>query len=113
MLRRTRRPTPAGEILKAHYLDPRGISVAEFARAVECSRKHMSNVVHGRARVEANLAARIARALGTTPQFWLNLQNAVDVYEAEHALRDWKPPKVYTAKSRTIKNAHGAKYGSK
>ena len=46
----------------------------------------MSGIVHGRVAITAEMAARIAAALGTTAQYWLNLQNAVDLYDAEERL---------------------------
>ena len=95
MFNRQRRPTIPGEILREHYLTPREISVSGLATAVGCSRKHMSDVVNGRARIEAPLAARIAKVLGTTAQFWLNLQNAVDLYDAEQDMKTWKPKAVF------------------
>jgi addiction module HigA family antidote len=91
MVKVERRPTPPGEILRELYLEPRGISIAAFARAVECSRKHMSNIVHGHVRLEPEIAARIARVLGTSTELWLNLQKAVDLYDAEAAIKDWLP----------------------
>ncbi len=97
MFPRKRRPTTPGEILKEHYLTPRNISVSAFARAVGCSRKHMSDIVHGRSRIEAHLAARVARVLDTTARLWLNLQTAVDVYDAEQELKDWEPDRLYRA----------------
>ncbi len=84
---RKRRPTPPGEILAELYLRPHGISIARFAEAAGVTRKHMSAVVNGRAAVTAELATRIAAALGTSAQFWLNLQNAVDLHDAEANLR--------------------------
>ena len=81
-----RRPTSPGEILRELYLDPRGVSVARFAEAVGVTRKHMSNVVNGHAAITAELATRIAEVLGTTPEYWLNLQNAVDLYDARQAV---------------------------
>ena len=97
MFPRKRRPATPGEILKEHYLAPRNISVSAFARAVGCSRKHMSDIVHSRSRFEAHLAARVARVLDTTAQLWLNLQTAVDVYDAEQELKDWEPERLYRA----------------
>jgi addiction module HigA family antidote len=97
MLTPERRPTPPGVILKEHYLDPRGVSIAAFARAVGCSRKHMSRIVHGQARIEAPLASRMARVLNTTPDFWLNLQNALDLFGARQEMKDWEPETVYHA----------------
>ena len=97
MLKLERRPTTPGEILREHYLRPRGLSVAELARAVDHSYKHMSQVVNGRAAIEARLACKLAAVLGTTPEFWLNLQNAVDLWDARQALTGWQPTATYPA----------------
>lgn len=97
MLTPERRPTPPGTILKEHFLDPRGVSIAAFARAVGCSRKHMSRIVHAEARIEAPLASRMARVLNTTPQFWLNLQNALDLFNARQEMKNWQPETTYHA----------------
>ena len=84
--RRTRRPSLPGEILVELYLNPHEISIAGFAEACGASRKHMSGIVHGHVAITAEMAARIAATLGTTAQYWLNLQNAVDLYDAERRL---------------------------
>ncbi len=85
---RTRRPTLPGEILVELYLAPHDISIAKFAVAVGVSRKHMSAIVNGRASITAETATRMAAVLGTTAQYWLNLQNAVDLYDAEQRLAE-------------------------
>jgi addiction module HigA family antidote len=75
-----------GEILAELYLAPHEISIAAFAEACGVTRKHMSGIVNGRVAITAEMATRIAAALGTTAQYWLNLQNAVDLYDAEEHL---------------------------
>jgi len=85
---RTRRPTLPGEILVELYLAPHDISIAKFAEAVGVSRKHMSAIVNGRASITAETATRMAAVLGTKAQYWLNLQNAVDLYDAEQRLAE-------------------------
>jgi addiction module HigA family antidote len=99
MLKPERRPTAPGEILREHYLKPRGLSVAALSRAVGHSYKHMSQVIHGRSAIEARLAYKLATVLGTTPEFWLNLQNAVDLWDARQDLADWQPPAIYSAQA--------------
>lgn len=86
--RRTRRPSFPGEILVELYLEPHAISIAAFAEGCGVSRKHMSGIVHGHVAITAEMAARIAAALGTSAQYWLNLQNAVDLYDAEKRLAE-------------------------
>jgi antitoxin HigA-1 len=95
--RRRRRPSAPGEILRELYLEPRRVSLTAFAAALGCSRKHVSNVVNGKARIEPELAARIAAVLGTSAELWLNLQNAVDLHDAAQALKGWKPARSFHA----------------
>jgi addiction module HigA family antidote len=84
--KRTRRPSLPGEILVELYLTPHEISIAKFAEACGVSRKHMSMIVNGHAAITAEMATRMAAVLGTTAQYWLNLQNAVDLYDAQERL---------------------------
>jgi addiction module HigA family antidote len=97
MLKSQRRPTSPGEILREHYLNPRGLSVADLARAVNHSYKHISQVVNGKTGIEAQLAWKLALVFDTTPEFWLNLQNNVDLWEAYESLAEWQPAKTYPA----------------
>jgi addiction module HigA family antidote len=97
MAKRTRRPTEPGEILKEFYLESRGISITAFSEAVGCSRKHMSQIVNGNSRIEAKLAARIGEVLGTSAELWLNLQNKVDLFDAQQSLKNWKPKQRFPA----------------
>lgn len=99
MLRRTRRPTTPGEILNELYLRPRDLSISRFANATLLTRKHVSNIVHGKAGITPETAYRFAQVLGTTPQFWLNLQNAVDLHDAQLKLRDWRPAEIHPAET--------------
>jgi addiction module HigA family antidote len=79
---RKRRPGDPGRLLKQYYMDPHGITISKLAEATRLSRKHVSAIVNARAAITAETATRLAAALGTTPQLWLNLQNAVDLYDA-------------------------------
>lgn len=83
MIKRNRRPTPPGEILSAHYLAPRNLTVSALAKQMGVSRKHVSDIVNERARVTPNFAVRLAYALGTSAALWINLQSAVDLHDAE------------------------------
>lgn len=81
-LRRERRPRAPGYLLSTYYLEPRGITVTRFAQAAGLTRKHISNIIHGHAAVTPETAVRFAMVLGTAPEYWLNLQNAVDLFDA-------------------------------
>lgn len=100
-LRRNRRPTAPGLILKAHYMEPRAISVTAMAAAPGMSRKHVSQIVNGHKRVEPTTAARLALALGTTLRFWMNLQAAVDEWDASIEIADWTPSAIFAPPAPT------------
>ena len=92
---RNRRPTQPGEILRDFFLESRRITVSAFAQAVGCSRQHMSDIVNSQARIEPRMAARIGKVLGTSAQLWLNLQSAVDAWDAEREIATWQPSRTY------------------
>jgi len=75
-----------GEFLK-EILEDRGMSQAQFARAVGVSAMRISHVVKGARPVTAELALLFGRALGQSPQYWLNLQAAYDLKVAERLIR--------------------------
>lgn len=97
MARRNRRPTVPGVILQTYYLKPRQLSIAQFAEAAGISRKHASAIVHGRSAITPETAVRFARVLDTTPEFWLNLQNALSLYDACKSLERWRPREIHPA----------------
>lgn len=75
-----------GEFL-AEILHELGLSQAQFARAVGVSPMRISHVVNGTRPVTAELALLFGRALGQSPQYWLNLQTAYDLKTAEETIR--------------------------
>ncbi|OSQ37214.1 HigA family addiction module antitoxin [Thalassospira mesophila] len=96
-LRRNRRPTHPGKILREHYLVPRGITQTVLASDLGISTKHLSQIVNGHARIDSTLAAKIAKVLETTTQFWVNLQAKIDAWDAEQETANWQPANVYPA----------------
>ena len=97
MMKRKRRPTPPGRILKTYFLEPRELTVTQLAASAGMSRKHASKIINGSASISPGTAVRFAAVLGTTPEFWLNLQNAVDLYDARLDIADWRPGRVHPA----------------
>lgn len=77
-----RKPTTPGEILQEEYLTPLGITQKELADHIGYDVKVINRLVNGRTGMTASLALKLAAALNTTPEFWLNAQKAVDIYEA-------------------------------
>ena len=79
---RKRRPTHPGELLRKDILPAARLTQVELARRIGVSRRSISEIVHERRPVTIDMAHRLARAFGTTPEFWLNLQQAVDLWDA-------------------------------
>jgi addiction module HigA family antidote len=88
--KRTRRPLHPGAIIRAHYLEPLGITVTALANHLGVSRKTLSKVVNEHGSITPDMAQRLGRAFDTGPELWLNLQNACDIWESEHMPGDWQ-----------------------
>jgi antitoxin HigA-1 len=85
---RMHNPPHPGEVLADTVLRKGGgLSVSEFARALGMSRVAVSRVLNGRAAVSAELAIRLAAALGGSAESWLNMQVAYDLWHAEKRRR--------------------------
>jgi addiction module HigA family antidote len=87
MLPKHRKPTHPGEILLHEFLGPKGISQVEFAKTLGVPVQRINTLVNGKRGVTAETALLFARELGTSPEFWMNLQNAWDLYEASKTLK--------------------------
>lgn len=85
MARMKRKPTTPGEILQEEYLIPLGLTQKQLADHIKYDVKVINRLINGRTRLSAQLALKLAAALNTTPEFWLNAQKAVDIYEASKA----------------------------
>lgn len=63
-----------GEILLEEFLEPMGISQYQLAKAIHKPQSAISEIVHGKRAITTEMAWLLAKALGTTPEFWLNLE---------------------------------------
>ena len=80
-----RPPTHPGEMLKAEFLDPLGLTQREAALRLGISYPRINDLVHARRSVTPDTALRLERLFGIEAQFWLNLQLVCDLYEARRA----------------------------
>ena len=81
-MRLTRKPTPPGEILREEFLVPLGLTQKQLANHLGCDLKVINRIVNGRTSVTAEMALKLGAAFGTSPEFWLNAQKAVDLFVA-------------------------------
>ena len=102
-----RRPTPPGEMLLEEFLRPAGITQVELAARMGVPIQRVNAVIAGRRAVSAETAILLSRALGTTPALWMNLQVAVDLWDAEHRLARARVPANRLARAGKERAAHG------
>lgn len=79
------RPIHPGEVLREEFLAPLEMSANRLAQAIDVPANRITELVAERRSVTADTALRLARALGTTPEFWLNLQQSFELRTAELA----------------------------
>ncbi len=78
-----RRPTHPGAILREDTLPEINLSADELADALGVSRQNFSEILKERAPVTADIAHRLGRAFGMSPDIWLRMQQAVDLYDTQ------------------------------
>ena len=82
-----RRPTHPGEMLREDFLPDYELTVAGLAEAVGVSRQSINELLRERRTVSPDMALRLARLFGNSPEFWLNAQRAVDLWDAAQAIK--------------------------
>lgn len=82
-----RKPTTPGEILREEFLDPLDMTQKQLATHIGCDVKVVNRIVNVRTSVTAEMALKLGATFGTTPDFWLNAQRAIDLHRAASRLR--------------------------
>ena len=80
--RMDRKPTHPGEVLLEEFLKPKKLTQLAAAGKMGMSLNRLNEIVRGKRGVTAETALRLSDLTGATPEFWLSLQNAADLYEA-------------------------------
>jgi len=84
-----RRPTHPGEMLREDFLPDYGLTTSGLAEAIGVSRQSINELLHERRGISPAMALRLAKLFGNSPEFWLNAQRAVDLWDvAETIQRD-------------------------
>jgi addiction module HigA family antidote len=83
-----REPTSPGEILADEFLKPMNITQKQLANHLGCDVKVINRIVNNRTSITAEMAVKLGFALGTSPEFWLNAQQALDIYRAKRKVQD-------------------------
>jgi antitoxin HigA-1 len=90
MMPTQRKPAHPGRILRNMYVKPLNLTITDLAKALNVSRKTVSAIVNERKSVTPEMALRLSRAFGTTPDLWLNLQKKYDLWLAMNTKGNWE-----------------------
>ncbi len=82
---RMHEPPHPGEIIREFCIDPLNLTVTETAKALGITRKTLSSLLNGRAGISPEMALRLSRVFGRTPEGWLRLQLQFDLWKAERS----------------------------
>jgi addiction module HigA family antidote len=73
-------------MLREDFLPDYGLTVSSLAAAIGVSRQSVNELLRERRSVSPEMALRLARLFGNSPEFWLNAQRALDLWEAAQAI---------------------------
>jgi len=80
------RPTHPGEMLREDFLPDYGLTVCALADALGVSRQTVNELLRERRAVSPGMALRLSRLFGNSPEFWLNAQCAVDLWDTAQVI---------------------------
>ncbi|HAC62715.1 MAG TPA: addiction module antidote protein, HigA family [Cyanothece sp. UBA12306] len=75
-----RPPTTPGEMLREEFLEPMGLTQQQLATGIGVSYQRVNELINGKRGITTSTALRLGKYFGTSPDFWLNLQRANDLY---------------------------------
>lgn len=87
-MKRTRRPTHPGAVLRLDVLPATGLSVSGMAERLHMSRQSLHRILAEEQPVTAATALKLARLFNTSPDVWLNMQRAVDLWDESQRLSE-------------------------
>ena len=90
-------PPHPGEVLDELCLQPLGLSVTRAAKALNITRKTLSQLVNGHIGVSPTMAIRLALATNTTAESWLNMQTAYELWQAKQKNKGLKVERLEVA----------------
>jgi antitoxin HigA-1 len=97
-------PVHPGEILREDVIKSLGLTVNGLARELRVPVNRLSEIVNGRRAVNADVALRLSRYFGNTPEFWINLQAAYDLRVTIHSSANRTRPAYVYAPGRDFLN---------
>ena len=81
-------PPHPGEIVRRECLEPLGLTVTRAAQGLGVTRQALSNLVNEKAGVSVEMAHRLSQAFGSTPETWLRMQMAYDLWQTKDRAKE-------------------------
>ncbi len=81
-------PPHPGEVLKEEFLEPLNLTVTELASSLGVSRKNLSMILNEKTGISAEMAIRLSKAFGTSPELWIGMQKEYELFEAMKHSKD-------------------------
>jgi addiction module HigA family antidote len=83
---RNRRPITPGQVLREDFVEPLGLTQGKVAEALGVDRTTINEIMNDRRSITPDMALRLAQSTDTSPEYWMQLQLAVDLFDALRAL---------------------------
>ncbi len=94
-------PPHPGGIVKRECLEPLGLSVTKAAQGLGVSRQALSELVNEKTAVSVEMAIRLSKAFGSSPETWLGLQTAYDLWQARERASQFQVTRLAPASATT------------
>jgi antitoxin HigA-1 len=107
MLPKNRAPTPPGEMLKEEFLEPVGLTQGRLAEALKIPIQRLNEIINGKRGVTPDTANRLSLYFGNSPEFWMNLQAAHDLWRAKQDM-DASEERDIVRQGRRFREDHAA-----
>jgi len=91
---RMKNPPHPGRIVRQECIEPLGLTVTETAKRLGVTRQALNNLVNGKGGISAEMAVRLSKAFGSSPEVWLGMQMEYDLAQVEKEARNIKVKRV-------------------
>jgi addiction module HigA family antidote len=95
---RMKKPPHPGRVVRQECIEPLGLTVTEAAKRLGVTRQALNNLVNGKGGVSAEMAVRLSKAFGSSPEVWLGMQMEYDLAQVEKGAHNIKVKRVARAR---------------
>lgn len=91
---RMKNPPHPGRVVRQECIEPLGLTVTEAAKRLGVTRQTLNNLVNGKGGISAEMAVRLSKAFGSSPEVWLGMQMEYDLAQVEKEAHNIKVKRV-------------------